>query len=307
MLTEPAPGCRVQVKDTPRGRPRVSVVILTHNEEINLADCLVSLSAFDDVHVLDSGSTDGTVPIACARGVPIYSHAFEGFGRQRNWAIDNIPTRYEWQFHLDADERMTPELTAELTAVMASDPPHGGYYVPSKFIFQGKWLRHAGQYPGYQVRCFHKQRVRFVDHGHGQRETTRHELGFLKNPILHHALSKGIDDWFIRHVKYARREAEHALDRARPAESGSLLDRLGRRRALKRIARRLPGRYFLRLSYMLLVQRALLDGWQGVTYAHMLATYEGMIDVYLRLLRHDGGGVPSAPEPRELSTPPRQE
>jgi glycosyltransferase involved in cell wall biosynthesis len=265
----------------------VSVVILTLNEEINLADCLASVAGFDDVSILDSGSTDRTQAIARERGIAVYEHPFCGFGQQRNWAIEHMPARHSWHFHLDADERMTPELAAEIAAVVAADPPCGGYLVPSKLLFAGHWLKRAGQYPGYQVRLFHRDRLRFVDHGHGQREETTFPIGRLRQPLLHHAFSKGIDAWFARHIPYARREAEQALHGEAAGRTVDLfsLNATTRRRALKRLARRLPGRYFLRLGYMLFVRGALLDGWAGVTYAQMLATYEAMIEVYLRMLR----------------------
>jgi glycosyltransferase involved in cell wall biosynthesis len=269
--------------------PPVAVIILTQDEEVSIADCLDSVAAFDDLHVLDSGSTDRTVEIVRHRGVPVHHHPFHGFGQQRNWAIDNIPTRYPWQFHLDADERMTPELAAEMVRAVSGDTSHGGYLVPSKLIFAGRWLRHAGSYPAYQVRLFHRDRLRFIDHGHGQREQTSFPLGRLTQPYLHFAFARGLDHWFAKHAVYARREAEHALatgvQGAVPAVALFSRDATRRRRALKCLAARLPCRYFLRLLYMLLVKRAFLDGAAGLTYAHLLAIYEAMIDVHLRLLR----------------------
>lgn len=262
--------------------PPVSVVILTLNEERNLPACLDSLAGFDDVHLLDCGSTDRTQAIARERGIPVHVNPFRGFGTQRNWAIDSIPAKYDWQFHLDADERMTPALAEELTRRIAANPAESGYHVPSKLLFAGQWLKRAGQYPGYQVRFFHKQRLRFADHGHGQREVTDGTIGYLTEPMLHYGFSKGLDHWFAKHIGYARREAEQT----RLGSTGGRffsLDPVLRRRALKRMTSRLPGRYFLRLTYMLIVKRAVLDGWAGIAYAHMLATYEGMTDVYLRL------------------------
>jgi glycosyltransferase involved in cell wall biosynthesis len=273
--------------------PLITLVVLTQDEERNIAGCLASATDFQDVHVLDSGSTDRTVEIARSRGAAVHYNPFRGFGQQRNWAIDHIPARYDWQLHLDADERLTPELIAEMGREVGGDPPLGGYQVPSKLLFAGRWLRHSGQYPGYQVRLFHRRRLRFTDHGHGQREQTDYPLGCLREPLLHHAFSKGLDHWFAKHAVYARREAEQALGvAALPAEAAaarpSLFSRdpILRRRALKGLAARLPGRYFLRLAYMLLFKRAFLDGSAGIAYAHMLATYEAMIDVHLRLLRH---------------------
>jgi glycosyltransferase involved in cell wall biosynthesis len=262
----------------------VTIIILTHNEVRNIAECLDSVNGCGEVVVLDSGSTDGTAELVRSRGIAVHFNPFRGFGQQRNFAIDEIPTQYDWQFHLDADERLTPQLIAELQSITVSNPSQGGYQVPSKLMFCGQWLKRSGQYPGYQVRFFHKHRLRFIDYGHGQREVTEHGLGTLTNPLLHHAFSKGLDEWFRKHVLYARREAEQAM--LPDAVRASIWSRDGttRRRALKRLVNRLPDRYFLRLLQLLVWRRGLLDGWRGITYAHMLATYEGMIDVYLRLL-----------------------
>ena len=264
----------------------ISIIILTRNEEINLSSCLDSVAGFADVHILDSGSTDRTVEIAKNRGIGVFHHSFEAFGTQRNWAIDNLPTAHDWHFHLDADERMTPALATELAAIAAADPLVGGYRVPSKLIFAGKWLRRAGQYPGYQVRFFHKARVRFSDFGHGQREKSEFLIGTLNEPLIHYGFSKGLDDWFVKHVRYARREAEQAIKRSSVHQRLFIRDGTERRRALKEFALRLPARYLFRLGYMLIWRMAILDGWAGVTYAHMVATYEGMIEVYLRVLSH---------------------
>lgn len=288
--------------DSADRRPPFSLVILTKNEVANLSACLDSAAGVADIAVLDSGSTDGTVEVAAARGVPVYHHPFTGFGAQRNWAIDEIPSRHDWHFHLDADERLTPELIAELGELVAAGPTEGGFRVPSKLMFGGRWLRRAGQYPAYQVRFFHRGRLRFRDHGHGQREVTASPVGTLRSPLVHYGFSKGLDDWLRKHVGYARREAEQALtaDRGGWADLASR-DGVTRRRALKGLAGRLPGRYALRLAYMLLWRMAFLDGRPGVTYSHMLATYEGMIEVYLRAMKHAEAGEPPSVAPRPVS------
>jgi glycosyltransferase involved in cell wall biosynthesis len=262
----------------------VSIFVLTHNEEADFPGCLASIAAFDDVHIVDSGSVDRTCEIARQHGVQVHFNAFRSFGEQRNWAIENILAKYEWNFHLDADERMTPALADELQAAVKCPLPFCSYRVPSKLLFAGRWLRRSGQYPAYQVRFFRKGRFRFKDYGHGQREATIDPIGTLKEPILHHAFSKGLDDWFRKHVNYARREAEQAIAGGRVGRLFSR-DPVERRRWLKRMAYNLPGRFIFRLAYMLIIQRAILDGWPGITYSHMIATYEGMIEVYLRLLR----------------------
>src|SRR5262249_54096385 len=153
---------------------------------------------------------------------------------QRNWAIDNIPTRYEWQLHLDADERMTPELAAEIAAVLATAPSVGGDHMPRKLMFGGRGLRPSRQYPGYQVRVVPQGRFRDADPGHGRGEGTDLPVGRLTEPSLHYAFPKGLDKWFAKHAVYARQEAEQARAGSE-SRGGGLLSRdpIARRRAMK--------------------------------------------------------------------------
>jgi glycosyltransferase involved in cell wall biosynthesis len=268
----------------------LTVVVLTLNEERNLPSCLQSIIAHvDDVHVLDSGSTDATVQIARKFGVPVHTNRFAGFGQQRNWAIDNIPHRHQWVLHLDADERPTPELLAEMKRLLAGNSTEAGFYIASKLMLDGHWLRYSSGYPVYQVRLFHRDRLRFEDHGHGQREITAGRIGYLQSPYLHEAFSKGLDDWFAKHAHYARREAEQLRHESRgmlqlliAALSG---DAVSRRRAIKALAYKLPGRPLLRLFQLLVINRGVLDGQPGLLYARMMATYEAMISVHLCRLK----------------------
>ena len=92
----------------------VSAMIFTLNEEIHLPSCIDALTWCDDIIVVDSFSTDRTREICEERGVRFYQHAFEGFGSQRNWALDNIVCKHDWVLILDADERTTPEMAAEM-------------------------------------------------------------------------------------------------------------------------------------------------------------------------------------------------
>lgn len=268
----------------------LTVVVLTQDEERNLPGCLQSLAGLvSDIHVLDSGSTDGTLAVAEAAGATVHSHAFSGFGQQRNWAIDNIPHAHPWVLHLDADERLTSDLAGELQELLAREPPEAGFYVPSKLMLDGKWLRYSSGYPVYQVRLFHIGRLRFKDHGHGQQEVTDGTLGYLKHAYLHEAYGKGLDDWFTKHARYARHEAE--LVWADRSGIFSILgrivggDRVTRRRALKSLAYRLPFRPTLRLLHLLVINRGLLDGTAGIVYARMMAAYEAMVGTHLARLK----------------------
>lgn len=263
------------------------------NEEINIRECLASCAWCADVHVLDSGSSDGTQAIARELGASVHVNAFESFGRQRNWAIDNIPVTHDWVFHLDADERFTTDQVREMGEVLSRNPEEAGFHVPSKLMFMGRWLKHSGGYPTYQMRLFHMARMRFEDYGHGQRELTEGMISTLRKPYLHYNFSKGIDEWFEKHNLYSRKEAEQAL-----AESRPLLQLLGmlvgsgaiaRRRALKSIGYMLPFRTVFVAIYMLVFQMGLLDGRAGWNYIRMRTTYERMIDTKLSALRHSRG------------------
>src|SRR5262245_28981375 len=207
--TDPAAGNGKAV-ETVRGTPPVSVVILTFNEEANIAECLASCGWCDDIHVVDSGSTDRTCEIARQLGAQVHTHTLQPldasdqparnwFATQRNWTIDNITHKHQWVFHLDADERFTPELVAEMDKILAKAPSEAGFYVPNKLMLMGRWLKRASGYPIYQMRLFHLQRMRFREFGHGQREDCEGEIGWLKSPYLHFNFSKGLYDWLEKH------------------------------------------------------------------------------------------------------------
>lgn len=262
----------------------ISVVVLTLNEAANLPRCLQSVAWSDDVVVLDSGSTDDTVELAREYGARVMTRAFDSFAGQRNHAMEHAGFRHPWVLHLDADEMVTDELRAELQGVAERESaPYPVYRVPSRIIFMGRWLKHAGMYPAYQVRFGRADVLRFVDHGHGQRETqTSDQVGTLASPLDHYNFSKGVGDWFSRHLRYAEREATLMLaERAAPLHPLELLsgDATTRRRALKRIAGRLPMRPWLRFVYAGILRGGFLDGLAGLRYARMLAIYQSFIDL----------------------------
>lgn len=302
------PGTPQSAREWPGAGARVSVVILTLNEEVNIAACLESCAWCDDVHVLDSGSEDRTVELARAHGAAVHSHPFESFGKQRNWAIDNIPLKHDWVFHLDADERFTPELVREMADRLGRDPAEAGYHIPHKLMLMGRWLRRAGGYPTYQMRLFHKGRMRFRDYGHGQREDTQGAVGVFESPYLHYAFSKGLYDWLDKHNRYSSLEALEVIGTRRERMQLSDLfsrDPVRRRRCWKEVGYHLPFRPALRWFVTMFVIGGVLEGRAGYTYAKLLALYEQMITLKLRLLKQqrragDAGGFErdSAPRPR---------
>lgn len=273
--------------------PPASIVILTLNEEDNIGPCIESCAWCDDVHVLDSGSTDRTQEIARSAGATVHENPFESFGAQRNWAIDNIPLANDWVFHLDADERFLKPLVDEVASLLAEDPEEAGYYVPSKLMFMGRWLKRTGGYPTYQMRLFHKARMRFQDYGHGQREFTEGSIGTLREPYLHFNFSKGLDEWFDKHNRYSAAEARQAIEEAnipigRALRSLAAGDAVGRRRAMKALAYRLPARSLLWMIYLMIFRLGFLDGRAGYNYTRLRAIYESMTATKLAVLRAEG-------------------
>jgi len=260
-----------------------SVIVLTLNEERNVEACLESLRSFADVHVLDSASTDGTCAIAERLGANVATNPFAGFGQQRNWGHDHLPLKHKWVLHLDADERMTPLLAAEIErAINADDGRFAGYLIAERTLLRGRWLRRAAMYPRYQVRLAHRDRMRYVDHGHGQRESSSLPFGTFANPYDHLAFSHGTEHWLKKHAGYAAKEATQFAGRApsdRPLRALFAGTPLERHRAIKRLAMRVPLRPLIRQFYVLFIRLGVLDGSVGWEYARMLKLYEQMIDL----------------------------
>lgn len=289
-----------------------SIYILTYNEELDIAACIESAQLSDDVIVVDSISSDRTVEIADRYPVRIIQHAFESHGRQRTWMIKEVPTKYEWVYILEADERMTPELFAEcLEAIQTSESV--GYYVAERVMFMNRWIRYCTQYPRYQLRLFHKDKVWFSDYGHTEREVCDGQTGFLKETYPHYTCSKGLARWIEKHNRYSTDEAVETLHQL---QAGTVnwqnlfwgRSEVERRRALKDLSLRLPGRPLVRFIYMYLLLGGFLDGKAGFTWCTLQAFYEYLILLKVWELKQStklpptDGSMP-ARELREISTP----
>jgi glycosyltransferase involved in cell wall biosynthesis len=263
-----------------------SVVILTLNEELALPECLASLANCDDVVILDSGSTDRTVELARAASARVFTRPFDTFAGQRNYAQREIKFRYPWVFHLDADERMTPELDAECRQT-ARRVDLDGFRAAPKMIFEGKWVRHCTDFPAYQARFVQAPRFEFVQVGHGQREDPRMRTENLMESYLHDMSIYGTTAWLSKHRKYAAAEANALKQDSADQSWGRLFsrDHLTRRRALKRLSYILPFRPAFRFVYQYALRRGFLDGRQGLRYCLLLARYEGFIASEIRRLK----------------------
>jgi glycosyltransferase involved in cell wall biosynthesis len=134
--------------------PKLSVMIITYNEEERLQGALDSVKWADDIVVVDARSTDRTVAIARSYTDRVIVRDWPGFVAQRNFALDQ--TRYEWVLSLDADERLSPALQEEIQRLCETEMSADAYYVPRRAYFLGRWIAHSGWYPDYKLRLFRK-------------------------------------------------------------------------------------------------------------------------------------------------------
>lgn len=163
---------------------KLSVIIITKNEAENIRACLESVKWADEIIVVDSGSSDATVGICRELGAQVHEHDWPGFGMQKNRALSYATS--EWVFSLDADERVTPELQAQLIKAM-KDGRNDGFYVPRLSQFCGKYIRHSGWYPDYVLRLFRRTRGRFSDDMVHERVILEGTAGRLSSPLLHYS------------------------------------------------------------------------------------------------------------------------
>lgn len=257
----------------------ISVLILTKNEEQDLPGCLQSVAWSDDVHVLDSFSTDATVDLARRHGAQVSQRAFDGYASQRNAGL-RLPFRHDWVLVLDADERIPGALADEMRRFAETAPKDvAAGRIRRRDIWWGTWLRHSQISPFY---------VRLVRSGRAHYEREINEVmvvdglvADLQQPFDHYPFSKGMDHWLNKHNTYSRMEADLILAGLvqRPSWKTALLGRDFNERRVhqKAIFYKLPARPLIKLMYMLFWRRGLLDGIAGVRYALLQAIYEYMI------------------------------
>jgi glycosyltransferase involved in cell wall biosynthesis len=273
----------------------ISVLIPTLNEARNIVECLKTVRWADEVVVVDSVSTDGTQALASQLGAKIIDFKWNGrLPKKKNWALENIPWRNEWVLILDADERVTSGLAAEITAAL-KHPTADGYFLNRRFLFMGKWIRHCGYYPSWNLRLFRHDKGRYEtliegDTHSGDNEVHEHVLvngrtDFLRHEMLHLAYPD-IFTFVEKHNRYSSWEAH--IETSTNHLCCSLRDigqPLALKRRLKLLSRRLPLRPILRFFYAYFLQRGFLDGYQGYVLCRLLATYEMLSAIKARELR----------------------
>ena len=272
----------------------VSTIILTKNAARDLPACVASLSWCDDLHVVDSGSSDDTVGIAINGGAHVLSNPFVSFGQQRNWAIDHCNIVHPWILFLDADERSTPEFANALkVALDQAGVGVAGFYCCWKTMLGNRWLRRSDNFPKWQFRLFRKGRARFIDVGHGQKEgEVSGSIDYLREPYLHDAFSMGWPLWEEKHRKYARLEALERMSGGGPSP-GDLFSRHGSKRnvAIKRLVGNLPGWPQFRFFYSYMLKGGWMEGKEGLEYCRRMMWYEAWIQSEIKELSRSSGSL----------------
>jgi glycosyltransferase involved in cell wall biosynthesis len=271
----------------------LALVVLTFNEERNLAACLQSVAGWlTEVFVVDSGSTDRTVAIAQQFGATVASHPFESHARQWRWALATLPIRAQWVLALDADQAVSEALRHDIDRRLSEwEGPQSpaGAYVNRRQIFRGRWIRHGGYYPKYLLKLFRRDAVSvdetdLVDHHfHVAGSTALLEGDLIEDNRNEYEIAA----WIAKHNRYAVLQARqelnplseiHRRDRS-PSVLGSPDERT---LARKRVWNRLPlyVRPFGYFFYRYVIRLGFLDGKQGFVFHFLQAFwYRLLVDI----------------------------
>lgn len=266
-------------------RVPVSIIVPVKNEASNLERCLSAIGWADEILVVDSQSTDGTASIAESFGAQVIQFVFNGtWPKKKNWALENIPFRNEWVFILDADEVLPSEIEAEIRAIVTqSNSEIAGYWINRRFMFMGKWLKHA-YYPNWNLRLFRHRRGRFEKltssaTNSGDNEVHEHVIvqgstSRLGAQMDHYAFPS-VEVFVEKHNRYSNWEAQVALDHYLKGSDSDLQNSgVTIRRRLKLLSAKLPFRGLLRFLYVYVWQFGFLDGLEGYYFARLHGFYE---------------------------------
>lgn len=184
---------------------KITVAIITKDEERNIRDCLESVKWADEIVVVDNGSTDRTLGICREYGARIFQEEWKGYSGQKNSAIAKAGN--EWVLNLDADERVSPELRQEMQKSLEENRGVDGYWIPRKNFFLGQWIRYCGWYPDLNLRLFRKSRGRFGERAVHERVEVEGKTATLTHPLIHKTY-QSLSDFFVRMDRYSTLAAQ---------------------------------------------------------------------------------------------------
>ena len=235
----------------------ITATIITFNEEDRIAGAIASASCCDEVIVVDSGSTDRTREIAAQCGARVIVREWEGYSKQKNFAA--VQAKNDWILSLDADERVSVELAAEVAAITSVQQ---AWSMPRRTFYLGQWIHHSGWYPDRKIRLYDRRHARWIGDFVHESLQVDGSTGSFQGALLHFPY-RTWSDHVARVDQYTRLASEAARKSVR---SGNVLKLV--------LA---PPLTFIRTF---LLQAGFLDGWRGVAIAYMAARY-----VFLREFR----------------------
>ena len=269
-----------QADDDPSaGSVPVTVVVLTLNEEPNIRRCLTSVAWADQVVVVDSGSADGTVPIARSLDAEVVEQPWLGFSAQREYALRLPLIRHDWVYFVDADEWVSPQLAVEIAAGLA-DPDCAGFEHRLRLVFMGTWMRHCGWYPGsWVIRLVDRRYTKYDGSLVGERACVDGSVRRLSHDIVDED-RKGLAAWLHKHVRYAALECER---RGKVGSFPARLRGLGDGRRSRPLARSIlkdlvfpcvPAKPVALFLYMYIARLGFLDGMAGLRFCFYHSWFE---------------------------------
>lgn len=252
----------------------ISAIILTFNEEKNIKACLESIiNDIDEVIIVDSGSTDNTLEILKEYKVKIYSHPFENYALQRNWAFENIETTNNWILNMDADHRTMPELISELKQKFSTGIKldTNGFLISRRTIFMDKWIKYGGHYPTYHAVMFRKGVGHCEQKNYDQHFVIDGSTEILKGDIID-IITDSLSNFTHRHNKWSTLEAEEAVNEIKLKGTFINANKNGnpmeKRRYMKQKYYSYPIflRVFIYFFIRYVVKRGFLDGKEGLIF-----------------------------------------
>jgi putative colanic acid biosynthesis acetyltransferase WcaF len=276
----------------------LDVLIQTHNEELNLPHTLQSVHGWvNRIFVVDSGSTDRTADIASQFGATFVHKAWEGYAKQKNWALDNLPFESPWILILDADESVSPELRDEIQQIISRPVQNvstAGFYLNRVTIFMGREIHHCGYFPAWNLRLFKRGMARYEPrdvHEHMVVDGPTNHLRYL----LRHEDRRGLEHFIAKHNRYSTLEAIEIYRRRErwPGLLRFINDRTARRRYIKYcVAPKLALPWFFSFVYMYFIRGGILDRRPGLTLCLLISSYRLFIRTKYDELVRTGGNDP---------------
>ncbi len=268
------------------GRLDVAVVVLTRDEERNIVRAVGSVvDRARQVFVVDSGSTDQTIPLAKVAGAEVFENPWPGYAAQRNWALDNLPIRSAWVFFLDADEFVDDGFWAEFSGLLArADDGVAGFSIRRWLEWGGARVAYGGMQDTRILRVVRFGRGRCDDRVVNEHLVVDGEEVAIETPVGHRNES-GLARWIEKHRVYARLEAEALLEELVTA-SDAKGDLAEKRLKMRRFYAALPpfARSFARFGYTMTVKEGWRDGLAGGGY-HLLHDLVFMLAIDAHFVR----------------------